>query len=148
MKSDLIIKKIEVVQSVLLVNEDVDFKKWRKDNPLEFTVEPELGIGKSDKSSARLKLDVEIFDTEFENENKPFYIKVSMNIFFKDENFDSKIDNDILQKYAVNMVSMAFPYVRSHVTTITSISGFSNVVLPAINVIKLFNEMIEKDETK
>ena len=50
----------------------------------------------------------------------------------------------VLLPYAPNMVSMAFPYVRSYLQTITALSGITSVAIPAINVFQLMQDISEK----
>ena len=148
MNSNLLIEKIEIVQSLLLVNEFIEYDEWKKENNLRFSVIPEVGLNKKDKSSARLKLEIELFDFDFVENDEPFYIKVKMYAYFNENIVDDDDDKNVTQKFAVNMVSMAYPYLRAHVAAITSLAGIPDVIVPAINVYKLFEEIEEKQKKK
>lgn len=139
MKSDLNIEKTEVIQSVLFVNENIDFAKWSQTNELQFEVTPEIGIHSENNHSARLTLDVEVFDIDFMSEAKPFYIKISMHAYFNEETNNN--EENIADRFAINMVSLAYPYLRAHITAVCALSGVQNVLLPAINVNKLFEKL-------
>lgn len=42
--------------------------------------------------------------------------------------------------YIINAVSLLFPYLRTHISTITSISGVEPLIIPAINIYKLLEQ--------
>ncbi|EHZ9175138.1 hypothetical protein ACR6L3_001840 [Enterococcus faecalis] len=141
--SDLKLVKNVLSYSIFDVNNTIDFSEWYKTNDLEIKLESEFAIKKNDNSSAKLSLTLELFDTEFREENKPFYLKVKMNFLFIDTEgfYDEK--NNVIEKFNLNMVSIAYPYLRSYVSTITAISGMEQIHIPTINV---FKTLVKKED--
>lgn len=139
MISKLKLKKTSVNQSILLVNESVKFSNWVEHNSLDIKLETELGVRKDSLSSGRIVLDAELFSDDFVENEEPFYCSINMVFFFEDEGFEEG-DEDVISKYGPNMVSMAFPYIRAHISAITALSGIQGVIVPAINVFEFFKE--------
>lgn len=139
MMSKLKLKKTSVNQSILLVNEGVNFSKWMEHNSIEVKMETELGVKKDSLSSGRIVLDVELFSDDYIENEEPFFCSINMVFFFEDEGYEDG-DEDVISKYAHNMVSMAYPYIRAHISAVTALSGIPGVIVPAINVFEFFEE--------
>lgn len=52
-------------------------------------------------------------------------------------NFEIDKDTEDLQSFIeINAPAILFPYIRAHITTITSLSGIKPVILPTLNMTK------------
>ncbi len=100
----------------LNINYDVDFMV-SIDNEKSGIVLLECGINSNEKF-----------------QDVPFSIEVSIVGFFS-------VEKGKVQEYFVNAVSVLFPYLRAHISTLTSISGIPPVTLPSVNVIKLLESI-------
>ena len=140
MESELVLQNLKVIELKLEVNDRVDFDMWKnkEDNQLRFSVNPELSVSQEKPSSGRLRISVELFDEEYLSKDEPFYLKLEMFFYFEDRVLQE--DQNIGDKYYVNMISIAYPYLRAHITSISALSGMSPVVLPAINVFEMLKE--------
>ena len=138
MESELVLREVKVITSTLEVNNKVDFDVWKQDNQLRFSVNPELGISEEQLSLGRLRLSVELFDEEYIINDEPFYLKVEMYFFFEDSGLTE--DENMGDKYYVNMISISYPYLRAHITSLCALAGLSPVILPTINVYKMLKE--------
>lgn len=141
--SDLELKKIKVLSSILFVNDEVDYSSWKKENSIEFGVSSTLSVEKDAPNSGRLVLEVQIFDEDFMENDNPFHFDLTMAFYFEDNTGDygenEEFDN-VTSKFAVNMISMGYPYIRSHISTVTAISGIEQVNIPTVNVRKMLKE--------
>lgn len=76
-------------------------------------------------------------------------ITYPMNVSIQDENnvlnievnivgnFEINKDTEDLQSFIeINAPAILFPYIRAHITTITSLSGIKPVILPTLNMTK------------
>ncbi|MBO5233191.1 MAG: protein-export chaperone SecB [Prevotella sp.] len=76
-------------------------------------------------------------------------ITYPMNVSIQDENnvlnievnivgnFEIDKDTEDLQSFIeINAPAILFPYIRAHITTITSLSGIKPVILPTLNMTK------------
>ncbi|WP_003545051.1 protein-export chaperone SecB [Desulfotomaculum nigrificans] len=79
-----------------------------------------------------------------QKENQPFYLEVEMIGFFKYESSLPPEQVEILLK--VNGTAILFPYLRSIVSSLTANSGFQTLVLPIVNVHKMFEQEKETYE--
>lgn len=69
-----------------------------------------------------------------EYDSAPYKISVEIaGIFSSDTEFDKKWEN--------NALAILFPYVRSIISCLTSQSGRSTIVLPTVNIVKMFEEV-------
>ncbi|HFC9129186.1 TPA: hypothetical protein QFV07_001913 [Enterococcus faecium] len=140
--SDLRLVKNIISESIFKVKNDVDFSDWysEEENELEVKVESNFGLKKDDPSTARLILTVEIFNEDFEVEDKPFYCFVKMIFFFNDQIGKYSEEYPVIDKFGLNMISIAYPYIRAYISTLSSISGIDQIHIPAINVYNTFKE--------
>ena len=72
-----------------------------------------------------------------------FGISLEMAFLFElNENIDEKFkQSDFL---TVNAPAIAFPYVRSYISNLTLQSGFSPIILPSVNFVKLAKKIDNK----
>ncbi|WP_204121310.1 MULTISPECIES: protein-export chaperone SecB [Levilactobacillus] len=144
--SDLKLTGISVLDSEFSRNIAVDFQHWQQENDnYEFSIVPTLANAKNDANSARVILEAQLFSKDFKERDKPFYMRVKTAFYFQDT-ADYQDGSTVLDKYAANMISMAFPYVRAYIQTVTSLSGISSVTVPGINVFKLMEDMSKESD--
>lgn len=80
---------------------------------------------------------VELF-TELMDENNIIHVSVVCSANFMVPEDDDKISKDnLLNKSAI---SIMFPYIRSYITTITSVPNIAPIVLPPLNVVKFIED--------
>ncbi|MFK2635956.1 protein-export chaperone SecB [Bacteroides fragilis] len=91
-----------------------------------------------------------------EENSKEFGIGFRINI--KDEEFNIlmemvflfELDEDVDEKFkqsdflTINAPAIAFPYVRSYISNLTLQSGFSPIILPSVNFVKLAKKISNK----
>lgn len=116
--------------------EEIDFKINRDYMPTGENINVDLNINHNididmDENRATLLLEAEI-NENFKEKKLPFYLKVDLVSFFV---FDVDVHEDeVTNLLEVNGVSIAFPYLRSLITNITSNSGLPPLVIPTLNV--------------
>jgi len=139
-KSDLQLKHIYV--------ESIEFNRVKElgeeGKPLDLKVTYAKRLDKLNDDEYRLGLGCMISDGD---DGKCLQLSVKMvGAFFIRNNspdVSEKTLNEILEK---NTVAIMFPFLRSQVTTLTAQPGMNTIVLPAMNINRLFedkNEMIE-----
>lgn len=144
--SDLKLTGISVLSSEFEKNTNIDFKTWEKENDnYQFSVVPSLAGVKSNPNAARVILEAKLFSSDYEDNKEPFYLRVKTAFYFQDT-AEYEDGEDVLMYYTPNMISMAFPYMRAYLQTVSSLSGISSVTVPAINVFELVKEMSKKDK--
>lgn len=86
------------------------------------------------------------------NTNDEYTIKLTIKVTNKLSEFQVEVtcegifgvsgDSSVIGKSLIerNAIAIMFPYVRSQITLITACPGFQPIVLPPINIIKLFEE--------
>lgn len=142
--SDLKLTGISVMTTVFERNPQVDYREWEaKHDDYQFSLTPSLGSAKKNPNAARVILAAQLFSKDYLEKKEPFYLHVKTAFYFQDTAKYTGKDN-VLLRYAPNMVSMAFPYVRSYLQTITALSGITSVAIPAINVFQLMQDISEK----
>lgn len=86
-------------------------------------------------------LKVQMFDKDFKENNDPFYLEVQVL-----GRFSSRNANVHFHKLALQALNLTLPYVRSYISTITALSTFETVIIPAINVEQLLLNDTDKKE--
>ena len=81
-------------------------------------------------------MDVNVFDDCVEN-NYPFSFYVRVSGFFEVTNLESKDEKMLIE---ANAIAILFPYVRSLISSFTVNANVSPLILPPINVLKLFQK--------
>lgn len=87
--------------------------------------------GIKDKDIFKLKLETHISD-----KHEAYTIFVSMTGLFKFE----EIEN-ISSFFTLNAPAIMFPYIRSYISSLTSISGVDTVIIPTLNLSSLKEEL-------
>lgn len=140
--SDLKLEKNILVESIFKINNNIDFSEWYsvEENDIEVKLESNLGVHSEEPSVGRVTLKVEIFSDDFLAEEKPFYCKVEMQFIFKDHIGEYTESESVVEKFGLNMISIAYPYIRAYISTLSSISGIDQIHIPTINVFNTFKK--------
>lgn len=130
---------------------NIQLKEWKVKN-LSFKINDIKIEKKTKKNSFNLSM-----GHFFSEENsKEFGIGFRINI--KDEEFNIlmemvflfELDEDVDEKFkqsdflTINAPAIAFPYVRSYISNLTLQSGFSPIILPSVNFVKLAKKISNK----
>lgn len=104
-----------------------------KQGKASITIEP-VGVLDPDGKTFKLLLDVNVTD-----ENKSFDVKIkTLGVFeFKEKQMGNKLDNYFL----VNAPAIIFPYIRSYISALTSLSGIKTINLPLMNLTSLIDKL-------
>lgn len=104
-----------------------------KQGKASITIEP-VGVLDPDGKTFKLLLDVNVTD-----ENKSFDIKIkTLGVFeFKEKQMGNKLDN----YFFVNAPAIIFPYIRSYISALTSLSGIKTINLPLMNLTSLIDKL-------
>lgn len=94
-----------------------------------------------EKDEALLSINCKIFEEEFEKQEAPFYLDITI-----DGNFKCEGDVDI-ETFQLNGMAILLPHLRATVTSFTSQSGIPPVLIPPINVYNAF-EKIESNDSR
>ena len=123
---------------------NIQLKEWKVKN-LSFKINDIQIEKKAKKNSFNLSMG-HFFSEENSKEfgigfrinikDEEFNILMEMVFLFElDENVDEKFkQSDFL---TINAPAIAFPYVRSYISNLTLQSGFSPIILPSVNFVKL-----------
>ncbi|MGM0337722.1 hypothetical protein [Enterococcus sp. AZ007] len=148
--SDLRLEHSLLNESIFKINSKIDFSNWYsvEENELQVTVNSKLAVHRFNPNEARLILSIELFDENFEEEEFPFHCFVKMSFMYKDRAGEYTDDSDVTDKLGLNMISMAYPYLRAYIYTLSSISGIEQIHLPAINVFNTFADKSKEDPSE
>ncbi len=102
---------------------------------IDFNVKKNIAYNEQN-NSAVVTLDVNVFDHCVEN-NYPFSFYVRVSGFFEVTNLESKDEKMLIE---ANAIAILFPYVRSLISSFTVNANVSPLILPPINVLKLFQK--------
>ncbi|ASS50735.1 MAG: hypothetical protein A3D31_14345 [Candidatus Fluviicola riflensis] len=104
------------------------FIKFDKDNEPEpsekFTIQP-FGVINLEANQFQLTLSV-----QFEDNKEGIAIEVDIMGLFS---FEGEVE-EIKQFLCLNAPAILFPYLRSYITALTSLSGFNSIILPTMNL--------------
>lgn len=142
-KSDLRLIKNILSLSIFEINSNINFSEWIKSNELQIKLESTFELKKDDYSSARLNLTLEVFNRDFKEKELPFHMIVKMKFLFKDIVGEYDIENNVVEKFNLNMVSISYPYLRSYIATLSAISGIEQIHIPVINV---YDTLVDSSE--
>ncbi|MFE8700894.1 hypothetical protein ACFYKX_09725 [Cytobacillus sp. FJAT-54145] len=102
-----------------------------KEIGLEFGLSAEASIS-SEMDESIIVLNCKIFEENFDEHNVPFFLELSMRGYFNcSQDFN-------IEDFQFNGMAILLPYLRSVITSFTAQSGISPVILPPINVYKVF----------
>lgn len=112
-----------------------DFTK-KNDEQIEVNFDFEFGIERKDDNFKRI-VTCYIFDEDYIENNKPFFIKLRINGMFSLSNFDE--DNEKHREIITrNTLSILFPYIRSIISHITLEMQVGPVQMPPMNINSFF----------
>lgn len=116
-------------------------KKYEEENEEHIKLDIGLGLNVSRSSTEAQKvmvtLNLKIFENYIED-NKPYFINIQMDGLF--EIIDNMSDEQVNAFGKTSATAVMFPYLRSTVTQITSLSNCKPLVLPLINVSNLIDD--------
>ncbi len=101
--------------------------------PLEYSFSGDAEIDEA-LAVAIITLSCDIFKEDFSVHQVPFYLSVTLK-----GNFGLQGETDISQ-FRINSVAILLPYLRSILTSFTAQAGISPVIIPVMNVYKLFQD--------
>lgn len=139
--SNLNIDDIKIIESEFKLNFDVPLSEWKDETPVSLS--PEFLIGE-DSRHGRVKIEAELFSEDYLEKDYPYYLRVVVLGQFSLLSDDA--NKDVFDEYAVSMTSLLLPYVRSYIAALTGLSGMSGVNIPAINVLRLFEELADNQK--
>lgn len=128
-KSELILKGNLLSETIFKINKKVDFQEWNKDNEIEIEVGTTFGVSEEKPTNGKLVLEIEIFKEDFIIQEKPFHCLVEMEFYFEDSIEEYYDNENVVSKYALNMLSIAYPYIRAYISTLSAISGIEQIHL-------------------
>ncbi|MBL7575491.1 protein translocase subunit secB [Peptoniphilus asaccharolyticus DSM 20463] len=109
--------------------------KFKADETLDIDINFRLGHGLEVIDNTMIvSLGADIFSDPEEN-NYPFSMRVILEGMFTGEDGETE-----MEKYLPNALSILFPYVRSIVSTYTSVANISPLNLPTINIIQYLKD--------
>lgn len=126
LKSALIFNKYVVDKVSFIRNENYDFEQ--KTN-INFSIDKDV---KKSENKMQITLNTKIFENAKKN-NYPFEMEVQITGFFLVEN-ENGID------FEPNAIAILYPYIRAIVSTYTANANVNALILPPINVNKLFDK--------
>lgn len=130
-KSILLMKKVFVSNMYFERKDEVNFE--RADTAVE------RSIKRLDDGSYKVLLSIKL-----ENEQEEMKLGVTVCGFFElQDESDESIRKAVISK---NTLSILFPYLRSQVTLLTAQPDIKPIVLPAININSLLDNIDEKSE--
>lgn len=126
-KSPLLLKNISITEALLNINP----------TPKEDNGQLNLSVSKNIK-----KITDNIFNilvkTSLSSDNKDIDISVTCSSTFEvSEDIEKEIADTLISR---NTISIIFPFIRSYISTITSIPNMSPIVIPPININKLIED--------
>ncbi len=111
------------------------FEKVQVDQPENiFEVIPQAVISRKNKQF-HINIDLKIFDIE-----NDFNLKMLCVGIFE---YDTEDEQLLLNFLSVNGPAIVFPYIRSFVSSFTSLSGFDTITLPTLNLSSHKEQLIE-----
>jgi len=107
-------------------------KDFKKDGNVDLSPKFTREISKTDDKSFIVSLAINI-----NGDNVPFELSVSISGYFSAESSD--FSEQLIYQ---NAVAILFPYLRSLVSTLTVNANIKAVILPPINIVKMFEEEV------
>lgn len=112
-----------------------------KETPETFNYEPVFSRKIDDLGNGNYSIILEVI-VGTKKGSLPFSAKVVIKGFFHIEN-----EPDAMQRIELNGTSILFPYLRSTLTTLTSLSNIPSLILPTFNIAQMFKDSGEKSVT-
>ena len=136
MKQDLInFLEVKIVETKFELNNNF---KESSDNEINYEIafEPKFLINKDDPTDGLVDMKATFFDEDFIEKNNPFYLEIKVR-----GHFSSQENGEPLVNFSINCLNIMIPYIRSYVTTFTSLAGINPVTFPPINIYDLLEKM-------
>ncbi|MEE1132420.1 MAG: hypothetical protein UHX00_12440 [Caryophanon sp.] len=127
--------EIKTTDVIYKINNNYDASKDMTDG-YKLTISPQLLQREDDKTKGLIIINTQIFDENYEEENVPFYLKITTI-----GEFDSENTGKPFVEFGAQALNITLPYVRSFITTLTSASGGESVTLPLISIEELLQSM-------
>ncbi|WP_416470548.1 protein-export chaperone SecB [Streptococcus thermophilus] len=108
--------------------------------PITFSAE--VGVDKSqEKAYVIINIELGNSDTQEDQVHVPFICQVSIRGIFSYSSEDFETDEDLKNTLGGNAVAILYPYVRTHVSTLTNLSNqFPAYTLPVMNFAETIRE--------
>lgn len=150
--SHLKIDNTQVLSSIVKLNPEMTFESWKNRDDTDgmgFSFTPTLMIGADDNQRAKLNIIASMFSENFIDNNEPFYASVEMAFYFHNDSVEmnDSHSNNIADQFAINMIAIALPFLRSHLTVSLSLSGIAGVLLPALNIQDMIEQFMVKEKS-
>ena len=100
---------------------------------VDFSINREVAI---ELPNASVTLSIDVFK-DAKEKNYPFSMSLSITGYFTIEGESEETAQKLAE---MNTVAILYPYIRSIVTTYTAQANVSPLILPTINVIRMFEE--------
>ncbi|WP_195852316.1 protein-export chaperone SecB [Aerococcus urinae] len=95
-------------------------------------------LGNDDQSDiVTLEMVIVLSEKESDNENG-LYLHLRQETDFDCSSLEGD-KNQIINEYGINMISIAFPYIRSYITSVTALGGANPVTIPIMNIMSIFS---------
>lgn len=107
-----------------------------KNDGYKLMMSPQLLQAEDESHKGLIIINTQIFNDHYEDENAPFYLKMTTI-----GEFDSTATGKPFIQFGAQALNVTLPYVRSFISTLTSISGGETVTLPLISIEELLNSM-------
>ena len=131
-KSTFQFKGFKILRSIIDFNESIIIDESK----ILFSLS---GVVKKSESKFELFLGIHIT-----NENGDSHILVeSMADYGYDSEKEISNKSDLNDLFYLNSIALLFPHIRAYITALTSLSGFSPIVLPTLNVSSLKDDLKE-----
>lgn len=123
-KSVLQINEIKVISTHFEFEDEIDLETY------EVKLEDQVTTNTSD-DIIHVKNELTIY---LEDKNKLFDLQVKIKGTFTVTNYEGMTDKEIDYIIKTSTTTILFPYLRSYVTSMTSLAGLTPITLPIINV--------------
>ncbi|OHD10251.1 MAG: hypothetical protein A2086_00625 [Spirochaetes bacterium GWD1_27_9] len=114
-------------------NEEFNIK-----NPIELDLDFSYNFTEKENKTF-VKLTLKIFDENYIQNQKPFFMKVSITGIFQIENYDTT-NKDHKNLISKNTLTILFPYLRSTITHISLEAQINPIIIPPINIQSYFEK--------
>ncbi|KAA9218284.1 MULTISPECIES: protein-export chaperone SecB [Aerococcus] len=95
-------------------------------------------LGIDDQSDiVTLEMVIVLSEKESDNEND-LYLHLRQETDFDCSSLEGDKDQ-IINEYGINKISIAFPYIRSYITSVTALGGANPVTIPIMNIMSIFS---------
>lgn len=127
---DYYVKRAEFIYNEKFEEKPVD---------LDFQIDKEIVYLENEQNTILVTLNANIFE-DAEANGYPFNMKLSITGIFEVDEVDEDKKNHFAE---INATAILFPYLRSMVTTYSANANVYPLILPPINVVKLFKDADE-----